>query len=186
MKKQSVQRGSRRVVLGLGVLAGLVHQAYAQEVPAVQADTSVVKVTGYRASLLSSAKDKQESVGFQDTISAEDIGKFPDKNIAESLSRVPGVQIARRDRRGHERPDPRPGFELHQGPAEQRPDRGRLVRSDRRRQHQPRDRPRPAADRPVHQADRQQEPDAGHARRRRRRRRQPAQRAAVRQSGHAT
>jgi len=97
MKKHSVQRGSRHVVLGLSVLAGLIHQAYAQETPVVQAEanTTVVKVTGYRASLLSSAKDKQESVGFTDTISAEDIGKFPDKNIAESLSRVPGVQIRR-------------------------------------------------------------------------------------------
>jgi len=103
MIEKSVQRRRQRrqVVLGLSVLAGLIQQAYAQETAApaqdaaVQADTAVVKVTGYRASLLSSAKDKKEAVGFQDTISAEDIGKFPDKNIAESLSRVPGVQISR-------------------------------------------------------------------------------------------
>jgi TonB-dependent receptor len=109
MIEKSVQRRRQRrqVVLGLSVIAGLIQQAYAQEtaapaqeataqvVPAVQADAAVVKVTGYRASLLSSAKDKKEAIGFQDTISAEDIGKFPDKNIAESLSRVPGVQIAR-------------------------------------------------------------------------------------------
>jgi TonB-dependent receptor len=109
MIEKSVQRRRQRrqVVLGLSVIAGLIQQAYAQETaapaqgasaqvaPTVQADTAVVKVTGYRASLLSSAKDKKEAVGFQDTISAEDIGKFPDKNIAESLSRVPGVQIAR-------------------------------------------------------------------------------------------
>jgi len=101
MIEKSVQRRRQRrqVVLGLGVLAGLIQQAYAQDAtapaPVVSTDTAVVKVTGYRASLLSSAKDKKEAVGFQDTISAEDIGKFPDKNIAESLSRVPGVQIAR-------------------------------------------------------------------------------------------
>lgn len=85
----------RQVVLGLSVIAGLIQQVYAQEAPAATADAAVVTVTGYRASLLSSAKDKKEAVGFQDTISAEDIGKFPDKNIAESLSRIPGVQIAR-------------------------------------------------------------------------------------------
>ena len=88
----------RQVVLGLSVIAGLIQQVYAQEAPAAPAataDAAVVTVTGYRASLLSSAKDKKEAVGFQDTISAEDIGKFPDKNIAESLSRIPGVQIAR-------------------------------------------------------------------------------------------
>jgi TonB-dependent receptor len=109
MIQHSVRRHSprRQVVFGLSILAGLIHHAYAQEgagaaqdtpvqaAPTVQADTSVVKVTGYRASLLSSAKDKKEAIGFQDTISAEDIGKFPDKNIAESLSRIPGVQIAR-------------------------------------------------------------------------------------------
>src|SRR5438067_1910786 len=85
MIEKSVRRRSQRrqVVFGLSVLAGLIHQAYAQEaaapaqdngaqvIPAVQADTSVVKVTGYRASLLSSAKDKKEAIGFQDTISAE-------------------------------------------------------------------------------------------------------------------
>ena len=108
IEKSARRRSQRRqVVFGLSVLAGLIHQAYAQEaaapaqdnaaqvVPAAQADASVVKVTGYRASLLSSAKDKKEAIGFQDTISAEDIGKFPDKNIAESLSRIPGVQISR-------------------------------------------------------------------------------------------
>lgn len=85
----------RQFALGLSVLAGLISQAYAQETPTVQADATVVRVTGYRGSLESSAKDKKESVGFQDTISAEDFGKFPDKNIAESLSRIPGIQIAR-------------------------------------------------------------------------------------------
>ncbi|NIA56664.1 TonB-dependent receptor [Massilia sp. TW-1] len=89
------QHKRRQVVLGLGVIAGLIQQAYAQEAPAAQPEPAVVTVTGYRASLLSSAKDKKEAVGFQDTISAEDIGKFPDKNIAESLSRIPGVQISR-------------------------------------------------------------------------------------------
>lgn len=101
MNKKFAQPGSRRVyprqrkvILVLGVLAGLIQQAYAQEA-GTEEQATVVKVTGYRASLLSSAKDKKEAVGFQDSISAEDIGKFPDKNIAESLSRIPGVQISR-------------------------------------------------------------------------------------------
>jgi TonB-dependent receptor len=92
--QKSDQRG-RRLALGLSVLAGLIHNAYAQETPTIQTDTNVVKVTGYRGSLESSAKDKKDAVGFQDTISAEDFGKFPDKNIAESLSRIPGIQISR-------------------------------------------------------------------------------------------
>ncbi|WBS01020.1 TonB-dependent receptor [Pseudoduganella sp. SL102] len=94
----------RRVALGLTAMASLIAQAYAQDATtatatntpaAAEAPMQTVQVTGYRNSLLSSARDKKESVGFQDSINAEDLGKFPDKNIAESLSRVPGVQVAR-------------------------------------------------------------------------------------------
>jgi TonB-dependent receptor len=52
-------------------------------------------VTGYRASLQRSAELKKNNIGLTETILAEDIGKFPDSNIAESLSRVPGVTISR-------------------------------------------------------------------------------------------
>ena len=43
------QHQRRQVVLGLGVIAGLIQQAYAQEAPAPAADAAVVTVTGYRA-----------------------------------------------------------------------------------------------------------------------------------------
>jgi TonB-dependent receptor len=54
-----------------------------------------IVVTGYRASLRSSTNAKKRSVGFVDTIFAEDIGKFPDTNIAESFNRIPGITITR-------------------------------------------------------------------------------------------
>jgi TonB-dependent receptor len=54
-----------------------------------------VVVTGFRASLQNATNAKRESVGFQDSVFAEDIGKFPDLNIAESLNRIPGVQLSR-------------------------------------------------------------------------------------------
>ena len=54
---------------------------------AQQLDTVVV--TGIRASLLSSATDKKNAIEFVDTINAEDMGKFPDQNIAEAISRIP-------------------------------------------------------------------------------------------------
>ena len=60
------------------------------------ADTaSDIVVTGYRASLQSSTNAKRDAVGFTDSIYAEDIGKFPDTNIAESFNRIPGIQITR-------------------------------------------------------------------------------------------
>ncbi len=52
-----------------------------------------VVVTGYRASLEKSAIAKRNNINFTDTVFAEDIGKFPDSNIAESLNRIPGVTI---------------------------------------------------------------------------------------------
>jgi TonB-dependent receptor len=54
-----------------------------------------VVVTGFRGSLESSTRAKRESVGFTDAIFTEDIGKFPDTNLAESFNRIPGVNISR-------------------------------------------------------------------------------------------
>jgi TonB-dependent receptor len=54
-----------------------------------------VVVTGYRKSLEDATTAKRESITFSDSVFAEDIGKFPDLNIAESLQRIPGVQLTR-------------------------------------------------------------------------------------------
>ena len=55
----------------------------------------MVTVTGYRASLQKALLQKRDSVGMRDSVLAEDIGKYPARNVAESLARVPGVVIAR-------------------------------------------------------------------------------------------
>ncbi len=54
-----------------------------------------VVVTGLRQSLASSLNLKRQSDGIVDGIVAEDIGKFPDTNLAESLQRISGVSIDR-------------------------------------------------------------------------------------------
>lgn len=54
-----------------------------------------VMVTGIRRSLEDSAAIKRDSDGVVDAISAEDIGKFPDTNLAEAMSRITGVSIDR-------------------------------------------------------------------------------------------
>ena len=61
--------------------------------PADEGDSIVV--TGIRASLKQSMDIKRDSFGVVDAISAEDIGKFPDTNLAESLQRITGVSIQR-------------------------------------------------------------------------------------------
>jgi TonB-dependent receptor len=94
MQKKSRGRtyAGRRILFGTATLVGMVAQALAQQ----SAETrETVTVTGYRASVESSTRDKREATGFQDSIFAEDIGKFPDSNIAESLNRIPGVLISR-------------------------------------------------------------------------------------------
>jgi iron complex outermembrane receptor protein len=55
----------------------------------------VIQVKGIRASQEANLNAKRFSDTIVDVITAEDIGKFPDKNVAESLSRVPGVTIQR-------------------------------------------------------------------------------------------
>jgi iron complex outermembrane recepter protein len=66
-------------------------------VPAFAADQPVetVVVTGIRGSLESSMAVKRNASQVMDAISAEDIGKFPDKDMGEALQRVTGVQISR-------------------------------------------------------------------------------------------
>src|SRR6187551_658337 len=52
-------------------------------------------VTGFRASLGAAIDVKRDSVSSVDAIVAEDIAKFPDQNLGESLQRIPGVSIQR-------------------------------------------------------------------------------------------
>lgn len=53
----------------------------------------IVVVTGYRASLESALNAKRMSNSMVDAINAEDVAKFPDANLAESLQRLPGVSV---------------------------------------------------------------------------------------------
>jgi len=58
-----------------------------------------IVVTGIRRSLSAAADLKRNASIIQDSITSEDLGKFPDSNVAESLQRIPGVAI---DRNGGE------------------------------------------------------------------------------------
>lgn len=76
-------------------IALAVSQAFAPVAAAQDAqasDASVVVVTGIRASARSSVAIKRDTMEIVDSITAEDIGKLPDPNVAETLTRIPGVQ----------------------------------------------------------------------------------------------
>lgn len=78
--------------LQLSTLAMAVLQAYAPLAMAQEKDSTVVVVTGIRGSAQSSVAIKRDSMEVVDSITAEDIGKLPDPNVAETLTRIPGVQ----------------------------------------------------------------------------------------------
>ncbi|NBW75460.1 MAG: TonB-dependent receptor [Sphingomonadaceae bacterium] len=91
---------SKHLLIGASMLAlGLTSQvAQAQE--AAPADGDEIVVSGIRASLKASMDLKRDAQGVVDAISAEDIGKFPDTNLAESLQRITGVSIDRNSGEG--------------------------------------------------------------------------------------
>lgn len=77
-------------------LSGISGMALAQD----GAMAEEVIVTGIRGSMMRSMDIKRDATGIVDAISAEDIGKFPDTNLAESLQRITGVSIDRANGEG--------------------------------------------------------------------------------------
>src|SRR6056300_258673 len=80
------------------VLSGLALSLASLPVTAQTDDESVEEVVvlgSYAQSLKSALDRKRNADGVVDAITAEDIGKYPDTNLAESLARIPGVSIDR-------------------------------------------------------------------------------------------
>jgi TonB-dependent receptor len=84
----------RKTLLGLSVATMALASSVAIAQEAADATDEVV-VTGIRKALENSVELKRNAKGIVDSISAEDMGKFPDSNLAESLQRVTGVSIDR-------------------------------------------------------------------------------------------
>ncbi len=114
---QASRRAIARLLLGVSTTAAVSGIACAQDAaqpapspivtaqaatsaPPAPADTAKsgageIVVNGYRKSLEASLNRKREANAFIDVITAQDVGKFPDKNVADSLQRVPGVIVDR-------------------------------------------------------------------------------------------
>ena len=83
---------SVRLAIAMGVITTIsAPAALAQD----ERETEVIEVTGIRGSQKANINAKRFSNAIVDAITAEDIGKFPDKNVAETLARVPGITIDR-------------------------------------------------------------------------------------------
>ncbi|MCB4437854.1 TonB-dependent receptor [Alteromonas sp. McT4-15] len=88
---------ARRSLLGVAIASAL-HApiTFAQEENNSQKEQmEVIEVKGFTSSLKASMLDKKASDVVYDGITAEDLGKFPDQNVAESLQRITGVAIDR-------------------------------------------------------------------------------------------
>ena len=114
-KRHSLTRSTAgKPILVMTILSSLIASAFAQEAPTAPQPPDVaqqsgpassapaqpkpeatVVVSGFRSSLGLSAMEKRDNIGLSDTVFSEDMGKFPDPNIADALARVPGVQVTR-------------------------------------------------------------------------------------------
>ena len=90
--KQSLLTSSISLLLSSAATITMPVMAQDQAAPE---DVEVIQVSGIRGSLLRAMDIKRDSSGIVDAISAEDMGKFPDSNLAESLQRITGVSIDR-------------------------------------------------------------------------------------------
>ncbi len=98
---KSIRLKSRHAAFGISLTAIAVAAtglfaapALAQDAAATD-DETVVVVTGFRGSLQTAINEKKRSTDMVDVVKSEDIGQFPDLNLAESLQRIPGVSIDR-------------------------------------------------------------------------------------------
>jgi iron complex outermembrane receptor protein len=84
-------------IIAAGFAGGAQAQAQTQDNPAAKNEEAAIVVTGFRTSLAAALNEKRTSTAAIDAIKAEDVGKFPDSNLAESMQRVPGIALARGD-----------------------------------------------------------------------------------------
>ena len=75
--------------------AGFSQEASESGTASSQQVTETIVVSGIRASFDNAIKAKRNADAIVDAISAEDVGKFPDQNVAESLSHLPGLSVDR-------------------------------------------------------------------------------------------
>src|SRR5690606_10678689 len=95
--KSKLNRKALFTIVGGAVL---INPAFVQAQEQTTQELEEIVVTGLRESLQQSMETKRDAIGVVDAINAEDIGKFPDTNLAESLQRITGVSIDRRNGEG--------------------------------------------------------------------------------------
>ncbi|OUU18711.1 MAG: hypothetical protein CBB97_17045 [Candidatus Endolissoclinum sp. TMED37] len=88
----------KKSMLSVGVATALMSGGVCAQSEAIEE----IVVTGMLSTMKAATARKRDSSGMMDAILAEDIGKFPDTNLAESLQRIPGVAISRSNGEGNQ------------------------------------------------------------------------------------
>lgn len=84
---------------GLALFSTAAHAQVAGDAPAAETagpeEGEEIVISGYRAALAAAIETKRRADAIVDSVSAEDVGKFPNTNVAEALTLVPGVTVDR-------------------------------------------------------------------------------------------
>ncbi len=96
----TTQASASALALALMLSAAPAFAQTAAPADAVEDAPEEILVTGIRGSLRSAASIKRNADSIVDSISSEDLGKFPDANVAEALQRIPGLAIDRSNGEG--------------------------------------------------------------------------------------
>lgn len=94
-RPKKIEKFAKYSLLGMAVATALSSGTILAQEAAGNNDIEVIQVRGIVSSLKRAMSDKKESLIVSDGIAAEDLGKFPDLNVAESLQRITGVSIDR-------------------------------------------------------------------------------------------
>ncbi len=107
MKHSNFSKKRLAVYISAALTAGanfnlMAAEAAVNEVKEKEKEVEVIEVQGIRGSLTRAMNLKRDMSGVVDAISSEEMGKFPDSNLAESLQRITGVSVSRSNGEGSE------------------------------------------------------------------------------------
>lgn len=92
-KMRTIKKQFKRTVISAAILMATTN-VVAEEVAPIDVE-EVIVVTGVRSSLAESLANKKDARSLVDSIAAEELGRFPDDNVADSLSHIPGITVTR-------------------------------------------------------------------------------------------
>ena len=103
MKHSQFSKKRLAVYISAALTASVTTNAMAEEAALNEekdAKIEVIEVRGIKGSLTRAMNLKRDMSGVVDAISSEEMGKFPDSNLAESLQRITGVAVSRSNGEG--------------------------------------------------------------------------------------